>query len=85
MAVVQEGTESLTCCDLCRMHMPVGKLIKYWQNQIYDMDTQMRWRRRVVVIPTQCTEATFSLTGEDGAEKVEGVDVFKYMGWPLDR
>ena len=31
------------------------------------------------------TEETFSPTGEDGAEIVEGVELFKYLGRPLDR
>ena len=27
--VVQEGEEPLPCCNLCGMHMPAGRLIKY--------------------------------------------------------
>ena len=32
------------------------------------------------MIAENCTGATFSLTGEDGAECIEGVDYFKYLG-----
>ena len=38
------------------------------------------WRRRDVKIANKCMEATFNLTGEDGSEKFEGVDSFKYLG-----
>ena len=31
-------------------------------------------------IANKCMEATFSLTGEDGLESVEGVQVIKYLG-----
>ena len=31
-------------------------------------------------IANKCMEATFNLTGEDGSEKFEGVDSFKYLG-----
>ena len=33
------------------------------------------------MIPEKCTGATFSPTGEDGAECVEGMVSFKYLGW----
>ena len=31
-----------------------------------------------MAIEIRCTEATFSLTGEDGAENTEGVDLLNY-------
>ena len=34
---------------------------------------------------SRCAEATFSLTGEDGAEIIEGIEIFKYLGQLLDR
>ena len=37
-----------------------------------------------VAIANKCTEATFSTTWGDGAEIVKGVEVFKYLGRPLD-
>ena len=40
----------------------------------------MRWRRRDVVISKNCRDATFSLTRNNGVERVEGVDSFKYLG-----
>ena len=38
-----------------------------------------------MAIANKCTEETFSLMGEDGAERVEGVEVLKYLGRLLDR
>ena len=67
------------------MHMPAGRLIKHRRTARCNKNTQMRWRRRYVAIANKCTEATFSLTGEDGAENVEGVEVFNYLGRLLER
>ena len=36
-------------------------------------------------IASLCTEATFSLVGEYGADNIKGVDVFKYLGRLLYR
>ena len=33
----------------------------------------------------QCKETTFSLTGEDDTECIEGVETFKYLGRILDQ
>ena len=48
----------------------------------------MRWQRRDVAITSQCAEATFSLTGDNEAECIEGVNNFKYLermlDWPDD-
>ena len=38
-----------------------------------------------MVIANKCTEATFSLKGEEGPESVEGVYSFRYMGRILQR
>ena len=38
-----------------------------------------------MTIANRCSEATFSLTGEEEAECIEGVEVFKYLGQMLDR
>ena len=45
----------------------------------------MRWQRRDVAIASRCTEASFSLTGDDNAECIEEVENFKYLGHMLDR
>ena len=45
----------------------------------------MWWWRRYVAIVDRCSEATFSLTGEDEAECIELVEKFKYLRWLLDR
>ena len=39
----------------------------------------MKWMRHDVSIMAKCLEATFSMTGEDGAEHIEGVGRFKYL------
>ena len=56
------------------MHIPAGWIIKHRRTAICDKNTQIRWQRRNVAIVNKCTEATFSLTGEDGAESAKGVE-----------
>ena len=85
IAVVQEGMETLTRCDLCGMHIPEGRLRKHQRTQRCDRNTQMQCRRRDVVIVSRCAEASFSLAGEDHAEQIDGMDTFKYLGRILDR
>ena len=50
IAVVQEGKEPLPLCDVCGMHIPAGQIIKHQQIKMCGINTQMRWRRREVVI-----------------------------------
>ena len=50
------------------MHMPAGQIIKHWWTARCNKKTQIRWRRWDVVIDNKCTEAIFSLTGEDGGD-----------------
>ena len=38
-----------------------------------------------MAISNKYMKATFRLTGEDEAENIEGVDIFKYLGRPLDQ
>ena len=38
-----------------------------------------------MAIADKCSEATFSLTWEDEAECIEGVEVINYLGRLLDR
>ena len=38
-----------------------------------------------MAIAARCLEATFSLTGEEEAERIKGVEVFKCLGRILDR
>ena len=75
--MVQEGEEPLPLCDFLGIHMLAGRIIKHQRTAHCDKNSQMRWRRRDVAIADRCSEATFSLTGEDGAEFIEGVEVFK--------
>ena len=77
IVVVQEGKEPLTLCNLCGMHMPAGRLIKHHKTQRCDRNTQIRWRRREFAITSRCAEVSFSLTGEDEAECIKGVETFK--------
>ena len=67
------------------MHIPAGRLSRHRRTARCDKNTQMRWRRRDVAIAARCTEAKFSLTGEEEAECIEGVEVFKCIGRLLDR
>ena len=45
----------------------------------------MWWQRKDVAIARRCEGETFSLTGEDNAEGIEGVETFKYQGRILNR
>ena len=65
--------------------MPLGRLIKHQRTTHYDKNTQIQCQRREVAIADKCSEATFSLTGKDEAECIDGVEVFKYVGRFLDR
>ena len=78
--MVQEGKETLPRCDFGGMHMPAGRIIRHRNTACCNKDTQMRWRRRDVAIAARCSEATFSLTGEEEAECIYGVEVLKYLG-----
>ena len=81
----QEGKEPMPRCDMCGMNMPAGRLIRHPRMAIYDQNAQMRWRRRDVEIAEKCTGATFSFTGDDGAECFERVDYFNYLEHVLHR
>ena len=67
VALFQEGKEPLLRYDLCGMHMPAGKLIRHRRTACCNRNAQMRWRRWGVAINARCSEATFSLTGEEEA------------------
>ena len=82
---MQEGAEPLPRCGLCGMHMSSGRRIKHRRTQICDNSNQIRWRRQNLDIANRCAEANFIIMGEEGAESIEGVDIFKYFGRPLDR
>ena len=85
MVAFQEWDEPLSRCDMCRMHMPSGRIIWHRRTTRYDRNTHMRWRRRDVAVAYKCSEATFSLTGDDEAELIEGVWRFKYLGRLMDQ
>ena len=67
------------------MHMPSGRLINHHSTRQCDKNMQMLWQRRDIVITSQCAEVFSSIKGEDGAECIEGVGMFKYMGRLMDR
>ena len=48
--VMQEGVKPLPHCDLCRIHMQAGRLIRHWRIQRCDKNTQMRWQGQDLVI-----------------------------------
>ena len=70
MAAFQEGKYPLPRCDLCRMHIPAGWLIRNSKMALCYRNTQMRWRRRDVAISYKCLEAKFILSGEEEAERI---------------
>ena len=64
--------------------MPTRRLIKHKLTAQRDKNTQMRCPIRDVAISNKCKEAIFSFTGEEEVECIKGVEVFKYLGRPLD-
>ena len=45
----------------------------------------MQWQRKDAAIASRFEGATFSLTGKEDVECIEGVETFKYLGRILDR
>ena len=74
----------MSCCDLCGVHIPVRHFVKYWWTLICNNNTHIWWHRWDRAIENKCTELTFSLIGEYGADSVDGFEGFKYLGIPLD-
>ena len=85
VAKLQEGRESLTCCDMFRMDMPVGKLLKHQRMVHCFKNTEMRIRSRDVEVTIQCLEMEFSLTEKERKETIMVVALFKYLGQPIEQ
>ena len=50
VAIVQEGKETLPRCEMCRIHITEGRLIRHRRMERCDRNDQMRWRRRDVAV-----------------------------------
>ena len=85
VVVFQEGVEPPPRCDSCRMNMQAGRFIRHQRMAFCDKNTQMRCQRRDESIADKCLKETFIPTGEEEAECIEGVEVFKYLGRLLDQ
>ena len=59
------GGGGLPRCYLCGMHMPAGRIIRHSNTVRCNRNIYMRWKRQDVAITDKCSEALFSLTGED--------------------
>ena len=72
---------------LSEIKIPLFLILRFvmLRDRNYSMKMQIRRRRRDVAIASRCVEASFSLTGEDEAEFIEGVETFKHLGRMLDR
>ena len=68
IVVDQEGREPLPRCNMCGMHIPVGRLVKHLQTARYNRSAHMRWWIRDLEIAAKCAGATFSLTEYDRAD-----------------
>ena len=66
------------------MHITAGRIISYRRMPCCDKHIHMMWRRQDVAIASRCLEETFSITGEEKEERIEVVEVFKYLGWILE-
>ena len=84
VAVVQEDKDTLPCCDMCIMHMPAGRIIRHRRTAKCDMNTQMRWSQQDVAVTDKCSDAVFSLIGENELERIKGVECFNYLRRLLD-
>ena len=67
------------------MHMPEGHLIKHRRTAHCLNNTDMWIIHRDVEVVSLCSDTEFSLNGEEGGDKIEGVVIFKYLGRPLDQ
>ena len=83
--VLQEGRQPLPCCDMCGIHIPVGRMLKYWRTAHCFKNIEIRIRCRDVEVGIQCMEMELILTRDYGEEIIEGVVLFKYLGQPLDQ
>ena len=54
VAIVQEGKETLPRCEMCRIHITEGRLIRHRRMERCDRNDQMRWRRRDVEVAAKC-------------------------------
>ena len=85
VAKLQEGRESLTCCDMFRMDMPVGKLLKHQRMVHCFKNTEMRIIHREVEVASCFSDMEFSLNREEGDETIEGIALFKQLGRLMDQ
>ena len=65
--------------------MPSGQLIKHWRTVRCFKNTDMQLRQRSVEVTKWCTNMELSLTEKEGGETIDGVEVFKYLGWVLEQ
>ena len=85
VAVVQERKDMLPHCSNYDVHLSARRMIKHQRTERCDKNEHMWWRRKDATIARRYTEAYFSLTGEDGAECLGEVEVFNYLGQPLEK
>ena len=59
VVVLQEGRDSLPQCNMCGLHMPTGRLIKYHRTERCFNNIDMRLRRKDVEVTSPCAEMNF--------------------------
>ena len=73
--MLQEGSETTPRCDMCGMHMPVGRLIKYWRMACCFKRTEMRLRQKYVEVTSRYADMEFNLEGKEVEKTIEGVEL----------
>ena len=82
---MQEGTEPLTRCDHCGMHMPTTRIFKHRKLDKCHKEMERRLRWRDVDMADRCGEMEFILMGGEGEDRVENMTTFRYLVTPLDQ
>ena len=59
--VLQEGSEPLPRCDMCRMHLKAGRLIKHWRKARCFKNMEMRLRWKDVEVTSWCADMELNL------------------------
>ena len=72
-------------CVMCVINMPEGRLIKHHSMARCFKNTWTRLRRKDIEVFILCVDRKYNLTGKDIDEKIEGVALFNYLGFPLEQ
>ena len=61
---------------MCGIHITLGHLNNRCKTARCFKNTEMRLRRKDVEVASRCAETKFNLTGKEGDNIIEGVEIF---------